>query len=637
MPKAPITRFSNLVIDTELDPGNEYKIMRCPRLSQKEIDEIPEDGLKGGEIIFNIENDSFQFYDGTSWIASEGTGTVTEINTGTGLTGGPITSTGTIDLTNTGVTSGAYTYANVTVDEQGRVTSISSNPDPEGSGTVTEINTGTGLTGGPITSTGTIDLTNTGVTSGAYTYADVTVDEQGRVTSIASNPTPTTGTVTEISTGTGLTGGPITSTGTIDLTNTGVTSGAYTYADVTVDEQGRVTSIASNPTPTTGTVTEISTGTGLTGGPITSTGTIDLTNTGVTSGAYTYADVTVDEQGRVTSIASNPTPTTGTVTEISTGTGLTGGPITSTGTIDLTNTGVTSGAYTYADVTVDEQGRVTSIASNPTPTTGTVTEISTGTGLTGGPITSTGTIDLTNTGVTSGAYTYANVTVDAQGRVTSISSNPDPEGTGTVTEINTGTGLTGGPITETGTIDLTNTGVTSGTYTYADVTVDAQGRVTNIASNLKEILYGYVSTDYSTHTSTSDHIKFDAIGFERTNGSITLDTSSSYSNSVNTDSIGRITLQPNKTYKLTAWMNNMEASGNSAVSGGWFNSDTNDAILFASSSPEISNRTYGGAAILAYFTPNVTTRVELRIMFAGLSTVRGAYTNGPTYFTIETI
>ena len=59
-------------------------------------------------------------------------------------------------------------------------------------------------------------------------------------------------------------------------------------------------------------------------------------------------------------------------------------------------------------------------------------------------------------------------------------------GTGTVTSVATGTGLTGGPITTTGTISLANTTVVAGSYgnasTVSQVTINAQGQVTNVVN-----------------------------------------------------------------------------------------------------------------------------------------------------------
>jgi len=61
-------------------------------------------------------------------------------------------------------------------------------------------------------------------------------------------------------------------------------------------------------------------------------------------------------------------------------------------------------------------------ATPPAACTGTVTQVATGAGLTGGPITTVGTIDLAVQGIAAGSYCSANVTVNCYGVITSIAS-----------------------------------------------------------------------------------------------------------------------------------------------------------------------------------------------------------------------
>jgi hypothetical protein len=134
------------------------------------------------------------------------------------------------------------------------------------------------ITGGNAVFT-TANATNSTITNLASGNAQITGGAISNVTGVANS-------TVQIIAGTGLTGGGnLTANVTIAIANTAVSPGTYgggsNAAQVTVDQQGRLTGAANVAIPQ-GTVTNVTTGTGLTGGPITSTGTVSVATNGIT-------------------------------------------------------------------------------------------------------------------------------------------------------------------------------------------------------------------------------------------------------------------------------------------------------------------------------------------------------------------
>jgi hypothetical protein len=164
--------------------------------------------------------------------------TITSVVAGTGLSGGGSFGSVTLTLASSGVVAASYTNPTITIDAQGRITSASNNVI---AGTVTSVGltsgSGISISGGPITSSGSITVTNTGVTRLlAGTGISVTGGGTGEVT---VSTTTTGGTVTSIGVSSStltVSGTPVVSSGTITVnipTNTTVTLGNVVTSNVT--------------------------------------------------------------------------------------------------------------------------------------------------------------------------------------------------------------------------------------------------------------------------------------------------------------------------------------------------------------------------------------------------------------------
>jgi hypothetical protein len=223
------------------------------------------------------------------------TGTVTSVDatagTGISVSGGPITTSGSLTITNTapdqvvsltgaGTTSISGTYPNFTITS-----------DDQFDGTVTSVDltagTGISVSGGPITSSGSITVTNTAPDQTVAISSGTGISVSGTYPNFTvTNTAPSSGgTVTSV-------------TGTAPVVSSGGNTPAISMAAATGSVDGYLTSTDwntfNNKSNTTGTVTSVG-GTGTVNG-ITLTGTVtssgNLTLGGTLSGVSLSTQVT---------------------------------------------------------------------------------------------------------------------------------------------------------------------------------------------------------------------------------------------------------------------------------------------------------------------------------------------------------
>lgn len=535
---------------------------------------IPTTALSGTVTNAQLANSSLTI--NGNLVSLGGTTTVTAINPfaltiGTGLSGTSYNGSAavTVALSNTAVTLGAYGSASVvptfTVNAQGQLTlatnatisipasaintaipnsglansAITINGSAISLGGTVSVGTVTSLSSTTLSIAGTSAVPTVNLTSGIVTAGTtgsaslipvVTVDTYGRVTAVTTAANPQ-GTVTSVS-GTGTVNG-ITLTGTVTSTGSitlGGTLGGIGNSQLTNSTISGI-SLGSN-------LAALTIGTGLSGTSYNggTAATVAIANSGVTTGTYGSASVipviTVNAQGQITNVSTQatnapayqgtwnastntPTLTSGVGTQsyyyvvsvagttnldgvnawnvgdwaIFSGTTWTKVPgsasesFTNLTTTNLAVTGLTG--YTYAN------GASNLTASTTIPTTalsGTVSNaqlanstisgislgsslaaLTIGTGLSGTSYSggTAATIAISNTAVTAGAYTNANITVNAQGQIT-LAANGSPGGVTTFSAGTTGftpSTASTGAIVLAGTLNVANggTGVTTST------------------------------------------------------------------------------------------------------------------------------------------------------------------------------